>query len=124
MNIVLVNHYAGGQRFGMEFRPYYLAREWVKRGHRVKIVAASYAHLRSVQPQVDAPIKEENIDGVDYIWIRTNQYQGNGLKRILTMVSFTWSLYFRLGDRKSTRLNSSHVEISYAVFCLKKKNTR
>src|SRR5690606_17625862 len=28
----------------------------------------------------------------------------------------------RLGDRKSTRLNSSHVKISYAVFCLKKKN--
>src|SRR5204862_3649693 len=27
----------------------------------------------------------------------------------------------RRGDRKSTRLNSSHVEISYAVFCLKKK---
>src|SRR5438874_13790807 len=26
------------------------------------------------------------------------------------------------GDRKSTRLNSSHVENSYAVFCLKKKN--
>src|SRR5204862_8031923 len=28
------------------------------------------------------------------------------------------------GDRKSTRLNSSHVEISYAVFCLKKKEDR
>src|SRR5690349_24780932 len=28
-----------------------------------------------------------------------------------------------VADRKSTRLNSSHVEISYAVFCLKKKNT-
>src|SRR5699024_12000281 len=27
------------------------------------------------------------------------------------------------GDRKSTRLNSSHVSISYAVFCLKKKNS-
>src|SRR5204862_8177366 len=27
----------------------------------------------------------------------------------------------RLSDRKSTRLNSSHVEISYAVFCLKRK---
>src|SRR5258708_14386662 len=27
------------------------------------------------------------------------------------------------GDRKSTRLNSSHQIISYAVFCLKKKNT-
>src|SRR5690606_42060987 len=30
----------------------------------------------------------------------------------------------RAGDRKSTRLNSSHVKISYAVFCLKKKITR
>src|SRR5699024_12559586 len=29
-----------------------------------------------------------------------------------------------LGDRKSTRLNSSHVSISYAVFCLKKKKGR
>src|SRR5438067_7941063 len=29
---------------------------------------------------------------------------------------------YRLADRKSTRLNSSHVSISYAVFCLKKKN--
>src|SRR6266496_5777145 len=30
----------------------------------------------------------------------------------------------RDGDRKSTRLNSSHVENSYAVFCLKKKKTK
>src|SRR5690606_41291135 len=30
----------------------------------------------------------------------------------------------RRSDRKSTRLNSSHVKISYAVFCLKKKKTK
>src|SRR5205814_9890358 len=30
----------------------------------------------------------------------------------------------RLRDRKSTRLNSSHLGISYAVFCLKKKNKK
>src|SRR5260221_9545199 len=30
----------------------------------------------------------------------------------------------QLGDRKSTRLNSSHTVISYAVFCLKKKKTK
>src|SRR5699024_11876861 len=52
---------------------------------------------------------------------------------ILKLVSFAWAgfgasfgpiilltLYWRK-DRKSTRLNSSHVSISYAVFCLKKK---
>src|SRR5437870_10194705 len=32
-----------------------------------------------------------------------------------------FSRQWLLGDRKSTRLNSSHVAISYAVFCLKKK---
>src|SRR5690606_40049855 len=30
-------------------------------------------------------------------------------------------IQYMAGDRKSTRLNSSHVKISYAVFCLKKK---
>src|SRR5690606_39701814 len=34
---------------------------------------------------------------------------------------WTGSSRGRCGDRKSTRLNSSHVKISYAVFCLKKK---
>src|SRR5438874_3963947 len=33
-------------------------------------------------------------------------------------------VFSREPDRKSTRLNSSHVEISYAVFCLKKKNLK
>src|SRR5207248_9614374 len=37
-------------------------------------------------------------------------------------VSYMCWAYRRQGDRKSTRLNSSHRTISYAVFCLKKKN--
>src|SRR5690606_29107860 len=32
-----------------------------------------------------------------------------------------WGYFCQISDRKSTRLNSSHVKISYAVFCLKKK---
>src|SRR5699024_1439330 len=35
---------------------------------------------------------------------------------------FVYGLALDEGDRKSTRLNSSHVSISYAVFCSKKKN--
>src|SRR5690625_5312955 len=34
---------------------------------------------------------------------------------------FSWEIQQPFVDRKSTRLNSSHVAISYAVFCLKKK---
>src|SRR5256885_9693764 len=36
-------------------------------------------------------------------------------------MEYRWKYGFVLGDRKSTRLNSSHLVISYAVFCLKKK---
>src|SRR3712207_8429092 len=39
-------------------------------------------------------------------------------RRGFAVVGTTWE------DRKSTRLNSSHVNISYAVFCLKKKETQ
>src|SRR5690625_5956112 len=38
-------------------------------------------------------------------------------------IGFVEGLSDRVIDRKSTRLNSSHVAISYAVFCLKKKTT-
>src|SRR5256885_5588577 len=54
---------------------------------------------------------------------RERQRMGKEAPHIL--VTTPESLYILLtaeGDRKSTRLNSSHLVISYAVFCLKKKN--
>src|SRR5256884_4442634 len=41
----------------------------------------------------------------------------------LSAERFIANPFTQAGDRKSTRLNSSHRYISYAVFCLKKKNT-
>src|SRR2546426_7965563 len=43
---------------------------------------------------------------------------------LLTHASRTSSRNFTETDRKSTRLNSSHLVISYAVFCLKKKKKK
>jgi len=50
MNILLINHYAGSPEHGMEYRPFYFAREWVRAGHRVLVVAADFSHLRQVNP--------------------------------------------------------------------------
>src|SRR3712207_6852957 len=54
-----------------------------------------------------------------------------GAQRRLDLVALALELLFRDGflhavlqDRKSTRLNSSHANISYAVFCLKKKTKK
>src|SRR5437870_10976706 len=45
-----------------------------------------------------------------------------GLDGVSLVRDFLYRTYRVTIDRKSTRLNSSHVAISYAVFCLKKKN--
>lgn len=88
MNILLINHYAGSIRHGMEYRPYYMARKWMEQGHEVTIVAASYSHLRSEAPRLNGGTAEETIDGVRYLWLRTPAYQGNGARRAVNMLSF------------------------------------
>ncbi len=90
MNILLINHYAGSVHHGMEFRPYYMAREWVRSGHRVRIAAASFSHVRARQPRMDAggaPTREL-IDGIEYLWYPTPAYASNGLGRVRNIASF------------------------------------
>jgi glycosyltransferase involved in cell wall biosynthesis len=93
LNILLINHYAGSPDMGMEYRPYYMAREWIKLGHNVTIVAASFSHLRSKQPHITSSLQEEDIDGIRYIWLKTPSYSGNGLGRVRNMLCFIWKLY-------------------------------
>src|SRR6478736_1173117 len=74
----------------MEYRPYYLAREWVRAGHQVLILAASQSHVRTTQPQPGG----ETIDGIAYCWYETPAYEGNGLGRVRNIWSFcrqVWS---------------------------------
>ena len=94
MNILFINHYAGSIKYGMEYRPYYLAREWIKMGHDVTIVASSFSHLRHTQVPISGRITTEFIDGIHYVWLKTPSYSGNGIGRVINMFSFTKSLYF------------------------------
>ena len=94
MRILYINHYAGSPHHGMEFRPYYLAREWVRSGHDVNIVAADYSHLRVTQPDLGAGRRrDETIDGIHYTWLKTRAYRGNGLGRVRNIASFVHRLY-------------------------------
>lgn len=97
MNILLLNHYAGTPALGMEYRPYYLAREWVRAGHRVQIVGSSYSHVRTQQPQPG----EQWIDGIQYRWLATPAYRGNGVGRawnILRFLAPLWMQAQRIAD--------------------------
>lgn len=93
MNILYIDHYAGSLEYGMEFRPYYLAKEWVKLGHKVRIVGADFSHLRIKNPIVKNDFDTELIDGIEYQWIKTIKYKGNGTNRALSMFQFCWKLW-------------------------------
>jgi glycosyltransferase involved in cell wall biosynthesis len=93
MNILLINHYAGSLQLGMEYRPFYLAREWMKSGHNVRILAASFAHTRSVQPNKQPNLTTELVEGICFQWIDTPKYQGNGIGRIWNMLRFVVSAW-------------------------------
>ena len=94
MNILLINHYAGSLRHGMEYRPYYLAREWRRLGHQVRIVASARSHVRAESPRLGGLSRlDETIDDIEYTWFDTAAYSGNGAKRALNMASFVARLY-------------------------------
>jgi glycosyltransferase involved in cell wall biosynthesis len=93
MRILYINHYAGSPWHGMEYRPHYLARQWVRMGHDVIIVAASTSHVRSRAPNMSSRVTEETIDSVRYMWLKTPSYSGNDVRRAINMASFILSLY-------------------------------
>src|SRR5690348_17744039 len=70
-------------------------------------VGAELGHLFVGAPQGEVQEAERIENGLRRVPERLQQHLERGLRR--------------LRDRKSTRLNSSHPSISYAVFCLKKK---
>lgn len=101
-DIVFIAHFAGSLRHGMVFGHYYLAREWVKRGHRVTIVAAGWTHTRFRQPALNGRVSEESIDGIRYLWVKVPKYVAGGqIGRVLNLVSFAaqvWLLPLPIRD--------------------------
>src|SRR5688572_32309091 len=80
--------------------------------HDALPISAIKSAFAMLVPQVDA-------DGNELAGIRMPELS-------VPVATYTgWNLFNeKSGDRKSTRLNSSHSQISYAVFCLKKKKKK
>jgi glycosyltransferase involved in cell wall biosynthesis len=111
MHIVFIAHFAGSPQHGMVYGHYYLAREWVRTGHHVTIVAAGFAHTRFNQPQVSGQIAEEYIDGIRYLWIPTPSYSPadrvGRVRNILTFVKRVWTKNLPI-QKADVVISSSH----------------
>ena len=92
----------GGLKYGMEYRPYYLAKEWVKMGHQVTLVGASFSHLRIQQPVVttNKDFEEETVEGINYIWIKTPAYESTfaRIQNIFVFVCKLWKYSRKISE--------------------------
>lgn len=98
MKILLINHYAGSPLHGMAFRPHLMARAWKRLGYETRVIAASYSHLRSRQPVLERPLQLELVEGIEYCWLATPPYAGNGFGRVRNMLAFLRGLYRHAAD--------------------------
>src|SRR3989454_3896052 len=87
-------------------------------GNRLRLhrAGSDFGFMTLGMPYVEFPVPTGHADGIARFYrevmaapARLEQDNGSAVARV------------QVGDRKSTRLNSSHLVISYAVFCLKKK---
>lgn len=88
--IWILNHYAHAPDMPGGTRHYDFAAEFVRRGYRVTIFAASYSHEAKKETKLAAreKYKEETINGVRFVWIRTFPYRENDWRRILGWLEY------------------------------------
>ncbi len=117
MNIVMVAHFAGTPAYGMVYGHYYLAREWVRKGHAVTILAASHAHTRFRQPAQ----AEETIDGIHYRWLKCPRYTpASSAGRVANILAFTMQAWRNVAAFKQVDLVSCSSHHPLAIFPARK----
>jgi len=96
MNIWIFNHHAQGPDIAGGTRHYDLAKQLIAKGHHVTIFAAGfhYTLLKETVEYNSDGYKQEQIDGVDFVWVKTFPYEKNNIKRMVNILSYGWKLLF------------------------------
>jgi len=89
MNIWLINHYAVPPKYYPLARTTNFAKYLIRKGYSVTIFAASSIHNSCINLITDRSKKRtETIDGISYVYVKTDTYEGNGKARIINMFQF------------------------------------
>ena len=92
----IINHYAQSPAGSGSTRHYDLARHLRDLGWNTWIFAAS-VELNTQKQRLEKyeHARSEMIDGVNFRWLKTPSYQGNGVGRIINMLAFSWKVLVR-----------------------------
>lgn len=111
MDIWFFNHYAVPPWFYPLHRPYKFATNLIEKGHSVTIFAASTVHNSNENLIKDnEQYKIEKIDGINYVYIKTSDYDGNGIDRIINMIQYSFKLLL-----VSKKINKPNVIMATSV---------
>jgi glycosyltransferase involved in cell wall biosynthesis len=94
LNIIYYNHYSGSVNFAREWRSYYLSKGFLSWGHEVSVVCASTHHMHREVVQQKESIVKKNVEGVNFFWLKVPSYEGNGISRIMSMLTFGAKVIF------------------------------
>lgn len=91
--IWIINHYAIPPSLGGLNRHYYFKKYLEQDGYKVRLFASARIHNSDIDMTLEGKLfTERNVDGEDYVFIKSPAYKGNGLKRIWNMLSFFHSI--------------------------------
>lgn len=94
-NIWIINQYTGSPHYGMNYRSYYLAREFINSGNDVTIFSGSFSHGFVNFPKTNGWYTEETIDNINYVWIKTPKYKtSKSIRRFWNMLVYMFRLFF------------------------------
>ena len=94
-NILIINQYAGSPNYGMGFRTYYLAKQFLNNEYDITVISSSYSHLFFKLPDVKKMFTEDIINGVKFWWVKTPSYvNSKSLGRAWNMFVFFIKLFF------------------------------
>ncbi len=130
MVIWYLHHYAGSPELGMSHRPYFMTKAFNAAGHQAYVWAANFHHLLKSPPVVmlgDA-FCQQYVEGVPYIWLKCTHYSGNGVARVMNMLSYAYQILRQGWKKRAQPQAPSHIIVStphpfhiLSAWCLAKR---
>lgn len=92
--IWIFNHYATNMFFDKGGRHHFFAKYLIQKGYDVTIFCASTIHNTDKNLKIVwGKYKEDQVDGIPYVFIKAPEYKGNGIKRVKNIVRFYLNLF-------------------------------
>ena len=93
-NIWVINQFAGKPTSGWGERHFYFSKYWIEKGYSVTIFSGSYNHVFSELPDCIGQFSTENVEGVNFCWVKTPRYNPKSIFRFWSFLVFAFKMFF------------------------------